>query len=407
MRQDYDFVIIGGGMVADAAAKGIREQGSSGSIGIVGEEQTAPFPRPALSKKLWTDPDFSRDDAALDTADETGAHLHLGSPVVSVDPEAHTVTTAGGDVFGYDRLLVATGGRPRRLDGLVESDRVIYFRSLTDYERLRELSRSNPEVVVVGGGYIGSEIAAALIQHDCAVTLVHPDEVLGGSMFPHDLAHDFQDLFDEAGVRRAPGLSVTSGEQQGEQVVVHLSDGSSIKADVVVVGLGVEPAGDVVDGLVDRADDGGIVVDTHLRTSQPDIFAAGDVAQYPDVILGRTRVEHVDNATTMGASVGRIMAGSEETYDHTPMFYSDVLGLGYEAVGTIDASLETVVDPVGSAGEGDTQGEDGGTVVYYVDDRAVVGVLLWACDDGLDAARELLARHERPADLQDLIGAVR
>lgn len=399
MRQDYDFVIVGGGMVADAAAKGIREQGSQGSIAIVGEEQTAPFPRPALSKKLWTDPDFSRDDAALETVDKTGATLHLGSPVVAIDPEAKTVTTAGDEIFGYGRLLVATGGHPRRIDGLEPSERVLYFRTLTDYERLRELSRHSPEVVVVGGGYIGSEIAAALVQHDCSVTIVHPDEVLGGSMFPEPLARDFQDLFDDAGVRRASGLKVTSGEQHGDEVVVHLSDGSSLKAGVVVIGLGIEPAGDVVEGVVRRSDDGGIVVDEHLATSVADIYAAGDVAEYPDRILGRTRVEHVDNADTMGATVGRILAGSDETYDHTPMFYSDILGHGFEAVGVLDASLETVIDEVG--------GEDGGTVVYYLDDDAVRGVLLWDCEGGLEAARDLLAQGDRPADAAALLGAVR
>ncbi len=400
MRHDYDFLIIGGGMVADAAAKGIREQGSTGSIGIVGEERTAPFPRPALSKKLWTDPDFTRDDAALETAKETGASLHLGSPVVRVEPSDKTVTTEGGDVFGYDQLLIATGGHPRLIEGLEPSERVLYFRTLSDYERLRELSRSHPDVVVVGGGYIGSEIAAALSAHDCSVTIVHPDEVLGGSMFPEPLARDFQQLFDDAGVRRAAGLSVTSGEQQGDEVVVQLSDGSSIKADVVVIGLGIEPAGDLVDSVVRRSDDGGIVVDERLLASAPDIYAAGDVAQYPDPILGRTRVEHVDNAQMMGAAVGRIMAGSQETYDHTPMFYSDVLDHGFEAVGTLDASLETVIDEV-SADDG------GGTVVYYLDDDVVRGVLLWDCEGGLDAARELLARRERPTDASTLIGTVR
>jgi 3-phenylpropionate/trans-cinnamate dioxygenase ferredoxin reductase subunit len=399
MHYDYDFVIVGGGMVADAAAKGIREQGSSGSIGIVGEERTAPFPRPALSKKLWTDPDFTFEDAALDTAEETSATLHLGTPVTSVSPDTRTVTTSAGDTFGYGRLLLATGGRPRRLDGLDPSERVLYFRTLQDYQRLRELSRARPEVVVVGGGYIGSEIAAALSQHDCPVTIVHPDQVLGGAMFPPSLADSFQARFDDAGVRRAPGMKVTSGQQDGEHVVVHLSDGSSIRADVVVIGLGIEPAGDVADGVVRRSEDGGIVVDEHLRTSVADIYAAGDVAEYPDRILGRRRVEHVDNADSMGGAVGRIMAGSEETYDHTPMFYSDVLGLGYEAVGTLDSSLETVLDPVDDS--------EGGMVVFYLDDTAVRGVLLWDGAGDLDAARELLARGDRPEDASTLRGSVR
>ena len=163
----------------------------------------------------------------------------------------------------------------------------------------------------------------------------------------------------------------------------------------MVVGLGVEPATHFLPEEVELADDGGVVVDERLRTSAEDVHAAGDVATYPDPILGRTRVEHVDNATTMGAAAGRIMAGSEETYDHTPMFYSDVLGLGYQAVGTLDSSLETFVERVGD-----------GAVAYYLDDREVRGVLLWDLDEGVEEAKALLARHSRPADPADLAGTI-
>ena len=399
MHHDYDFLIVGGGMVADAAAKGLREQGADGTIGIIGEEPTAPFPRPALSKKLWTDADFTKDDAAMGTADETGAVLHLETRASALDAEAKQVTTDDGDTYGYGRLLIATGGHPRRIDGLDPSERVFYYRSLTDYDRLRELAQGTPDVVVVGGGYIGSEIAAALVQHGCTVSVFHPGKVLGEQMFPAELAASFQELFENAGVHVHAGLKVEGGRSYADSVTLQLADQSSVEADVVVLGLGIEPASSFLAGALDLADDGGIVVDERLQTSAADVWAAGDVAEYPDRILGRRRVEHVDNAGEMGAAVGRIMAGSDEVYDHTPMFYSDVLGHGYEAVGTLDASLETVVDPV--------DGGDNGTVVYYVDDAEVRGVLLWDCDGGLDAAKELLARHERPADLGDLVGAVR
>lgn len=397
MHHDYDFLIVGGGMVADAAAKGIREQGSEGTIGILGEEPTPPFPRPALSKKLWTDPDFTFDDAAMHTSEETGATFHLGSPVTGVDTEARTATTAAGDTFGYGTLLVATGGRPRRIEGLEPGDRVLYFRDLADYNRLRELAQGRPRVVVVGGGYIGSEIAAALSQHDCEVTVVHPGEVLGDHVFPDALARRFESLFTDAGVRVHGGLKAVGGRADGDTVVVELSDGSSLEADVVVVGLGISPDTDFLPADVARADDGGVRVDERLTTSVPGVLAAGDVAEYPDRILGRRRVEHVDNAGEMGSAVGRIMAGSTETYDHTPMFYSDVLGVGYEAVGTLDASLETVVDE-----------RDGGVVVYYLDDQEVRGVLLWdvEVDGGLDQARAVLAEHARPTDASALVGRV-
>jgi len=392
----YDYLIVGGGMVADAAAKAIRERDAEASIGIVGEEPTVPFARPALSKKLWTDPRFDFDDAALRTEGDTRITLHLAQHVVSVDVDAHTVSTDAGGTYGYGRLLLATGGHPRRVPGLEPGERVLYFRTLRDYERLRTLAQDRPHVVVVGGGFVGSELAAALVQHECRVTLVHADDVLGASRFPPTLALTFEALCVDAGVEVCCGLEVTGGRARENGVTLDLSDGSTLEADVAVLGLGINPSPDPsADGLK-RSDDGGIVVDERLATSAPDVWAAGDVAEYPDRILGRRRVEHVDNADQMGAAAGRIMAGSGETYDHTPMFYSDVLGHGYEAVGTLDSALEVVQDP-----------HDDGLVVYYLDDSEVRGVLLWDCEGGLDAARELLGRHERPADPSALLGAVR
>ena len=398
MTQTYDFLIVGGGMVADAAAKAIREQGADGSIGILGEEATAPFPRPALSKKLWTDPDFTEEKGEPATAEETGADVRTGTRVVSVDTEAHEVTTEAGETFGYGALLLATGGHPTRLDGLEPGDRVIYYRTLTDYHRLRGLVDADPKphVAVVGGGYIGSEIAAAMVGEGCRVTLVHPDDVLGASSYPVEFARDYEKLFVDAGIELRGGTKVTGGLEAGDGVQLQLDDGSTVEADVVVLGLGIRPSGEPISDAVQRTDEGAIVVDERLATTAPDVYAAGDVAEYPDAILGRRRVEHVDNADTMGATVGRIMAGSDEVYDHTPMFYSDLFGHGYEAVGNVDAGLETVVDRFGDS-----------VVLYYATDDEVVGVLLWDCDGGLDEATALLAEHARPADLHELVGRIR
>lgn len=188
---------------------------------------------------------------------------------------------------------------------------------------------------------------------------------------------------------------MAGGAETGGGVRLELSDGGNLEADLAVVGLGIEPATAFLDGVVDLAEDGGVLVDEHLRTSVDDVWAAGDVASYPDPILGRTRVEHVDGATAMGEAAGRILAGSEEVYDHTPMFYSDVFDLGYQAVGTLDSSLETFVDEV-----------EGGAVAYYLSSTEVVGVLLWGLDDGVEEAKALLARHSRPADPAKLAGTI-
>jgi len=394
MSHDYDYLIIGGGMTADTAAKGIRERDRDGTIGILGEESTAPFPRPALSKKLWTDDEFSEDDAALHTVEETGAELHLGARADTIDRDAKIVTTSTGDSYGYGKLLLATGGHPRQIPTLPPSDRVIYYRTLDHYHRLRAAVAGSPHVAVVGGGYIGTEIAAALVQNGATVTLVHPDDVLGSPTFPKVIATEIDTMFADAGVTVHGGAKVEGGTSSPQGVTLDLSDGTRVTADHVVVGLGIEPAGVLArrSGL-QTSDDGGIVVDERLTTADPSVLAAGDVAQYPDRILGRRRVEHVDNANEMGAAAGRILAGSDETYDHTPYFYSDLFDAWYEAVGTLDASLETVV----------VEKKDGGKVVYYLDDAEVVGVLLWKVADGLDAAREVLAAHAVPESFDDLV----
>lgn len=399
--EHHQFVIVGAGMAADAAAHGIRDQGAEGSIAILGEEPTIPFPRPALSKKLWTDPDFTVENTALDTVGETDALLHLETRVVGVDADAHEVRTEDGRTLRYDKLLVTTGGHPRTIAALPPGDRVLYYRSLTDYQRLRGLVEAGrkdgdtPHVAVVGGGYIGTEIAAALVQQGCRVTLLHPDEVLGGPMFPAVLAQDFQRRFTDAGVDVRGGATVTGGTESADGVRLELEGGGSLEADLAVVGLGIEPATSFLEGVVDLAEDGGVLVDERLRASAPDVYAAGDVATYPDPVLGRTRVEHVDNATTMGETAGRILAGSDEVHDHTPMFYSDVFDLGYQAVGTLDSSLETFVDEV-----------EGGAVAYYLSSTEVVGVLLWNLDDGVEEAKQLLAEHDRPTDAADLAGRI-
>ncbi|MBF4589098.1 NAD(P)/FAD-dependent oxidoreductase [Curtobacterium sp. VKM Ac-1395] len=379
---DYRYLIVGGGMVADAAARGVRELDTDGTIGVLSEDVDRPYARPALSKKLWTDPDFSWDEKVDLHTEETGAEFLLGTRVVSIDRATKTVTTADGATHGYEQLLIATGGKPRGLPGLEPSDRVLDYRSAADYRRLRTLADAGVHVVVVGGGYIGTEIAAGVVQTGARVTLVDPDEVVGGAMFPDDLARAFQQRFVDHGVELRTGRRVTEGSQTADGVTLTLDDGSEVEADAVVVGLGIEP----VTGLAADAGltvDDGIVVSSTLVTDDPAVFAAGDVARYPDRILGTRRVEHVDNAQQQGRQAGRNLADADETYDHTPMYYSNVFDMGYEAVGTVSADLRTVEDWQDPTVTG---------VVYYLDDDDTVrGVLLWNVSDKTDEARKVLA----------------
>ncbi|WP_082487415.1 NAD(P)/FAD-dependent oxidoreductase [Leifsonia sp. Root112D2] len=380
MGEHFDYVIVGGGMVADAAAHGIREHDAEGTIGILSEDVDPPYTRPALTKKLWTDPDFTWDKVPLGTAEQTGAEVRLQTRVTAIDRDARTVLTDAGETVGYGRLLLATGGHPKHID-LPDDDRVIFFRSANDYRRLRELASRHPHVAVIGGSFIGTELAAALVQNECEVSLLYPEETLGGSMFPSGLAARFEDAFASAGVHLRAGVTVDEGHVENDAIVLHCSDGSALTVDAVVSGLGIEPAIDLAEAAGLQTDDG-IVVDGRLQTADPSVYAAGDVASYPDVILGRRRIEHVDNATAMGHAAGRAMAGESQPYTHTPYFYSVVFDISYEALGSIDAELETVEDWVDPLNVG---------VVYYLNKGVVAGVLLWNVPERRDAARRVLA----------------
>lgn len=380
----YEYVIVGGGMIADAAAKGIRELDRDGAILILGEEPDPPYTRPALSKLIWIDPDFTVEKVPLGT-EETGAEIRTGVTVESIDPGAKTVT-AGGETLEYGALLLATGGTPNRLD-LPDGDRVIYFRTVEDYRHLRELADDHPHVAVVGGSYIATEIAAALIQNGCRVTLVTPDGVLREKAFPPDVAETFHGWFTDAGVEIVPDTRIAGGTATDAGVSLTTEDGRTIDADVVVLGLGISPKTELAEAAGLRVDDG-IVVDAHLRTSDPSVYAAGDVASYPDARLGRRRIEHVDLARKQGRAVGRAMVGDETPFTYTPYFYSMVFGHRYEALGTLDAELD-VVAAWAEPGEKGT--------LYYLDGDAVQGVLLWgnssdAEPDAREGARAVLDR---------------
>lgn len=405
MGARYNYLIIGGGMAADAAARGIREIDADGSIGILSADIDPPYARPALSKKLWTEPGFDwAESVDLHTVNDTGADLRLRTEVTKINPVLTTVETRDGDEFGYDVLLIATGGVPTRID-LPDDDRVIYFRSAEDYRRLRAFADAEASVAVVGGGYIGTELAAALIQNGAKVTLIYPDAVLGGSVYPPDLAAHIEGRFRDAGVDLRPNARVMGGSISEESVAgASNTDGSislelrgggpAVRVDAVVSGLGITPVTDIAEAAgLDVRD--GIVVDTYLATSHRGIFAAGDVANYPDRILGPRRVEHVDNAQSMGRWAGHLMAGDVQPYTHTPSYYSDLFDMGYEAVGRMDSSLELVEDWIEPLEQG---------VVYYLEDGLPVGVLLWNVWDRTDDARRIIADR---VPRENLIGAIR
>jgi len=385
--RSYDYLIVGGGMTADAAAKGIREVDAQGTIGLLSAEPHAPYDRPPLTKSLWKDKPL---EAIWRHTTKASVDLLLGRTVTALDVQHKTVGDDRGETYSFRKLLLATGGSPRRLP--FGGDDVIYYRTLADYNRLRELTANGQRFVVIGGGFIGSELAAALTMNHKEVVMIFPGSGICDRLFTKDLSQFLNGFYRQKGVELWIGESVTALERKGGQCVVTTRSGKQTAADGVIAGLGIEPNIHLAKlaGL-DTAD--GIVVDERLRTSQPDIYAAGDVAFFHSPALDRRlRVEHEDNANTMGRQAGRNMAGAAEPYHHLPFFYSDLFELGYEAVGEVDSRLSAMADWKEPYREG---------VIYYQKGGQVRGVLLWNVWGQVDAARELIAARQ-PFIAQDL-----
>ena len=391
--QEYKYLIVGGGMTANAAVKGIRSVDSEGSLGLIGSEQDPPYKRPPLSKGLWKGKQL--DSIWLKTQDQH-VELHLGRTVERLDPGPKLVIDDQGTEYRYAKLLLATGGTPRRLP--FGGDSVIYYRSVTDFRRLRALADSVERFVVIGGGFIGSEVAAALAMNGKKVTIVFPVAGICARLFPADLSSSLNDYYREKGVQVLAGESVEGIEDTAGTVRVRLKNGASLEADVVVGGIGIRPNTQLAESAGLEVDDG-IMVGPSLQTSDPDIYAAGDVARFYNSALGRrTRVEHEDNANTMGEVAGKSMAGADVRYDHQPYFYSDLFDLGYEAVGELDSRLQPVTDWQEPYKKG---------VLYYLEGGRVRGVLLWDTWGQIDAARQLIAEPGpfSAAGLKGRIGA--
>jgi 3-phenylpropionate/trans-cinnamate dioxygenase ferredoxin reductase subunit len=390
---NYKYLIVGGGMTADAALSGIREVDTASSIGLIGSEPHPPYNRPPLTKGLWKGKPIS---SIWRKTERTGVTLHLGRTARQLDPRGKRVVDDQGTEYQYERLLLATGGKPRQL--AFGGDDIIYYRQLADYKRVRAFADKETSFAVIGGGFIGSEVAAGLAMNGKKVTLVIPEEAICARIFPADLASFVNDYYRRKGVDVLTGQKCTGLERHGEQFSLAIESAKSreqrqLLADAVIAGIGIEPNTELA-RAADLRVDNGIWVDKELRTSQPDIFAAGDVANFENVLGARTRVEHEDNANTMGKMAGQSMAGKKVSYDHQPYFYSDLFDLGYEAVGQTDSKFETVVDWQERYKKG---------VIYYLSEGRVRGVLLWNVWEQVDAARRLIA-DPGPFKANDLKG---
>jgi 3-phenylpropionate/trans-cinnamate dioxygenase ferredoxin reductase subunit len=385
------YLIVGGGMTADAAVSGIRELDSEGSIGILSMEGDKPYNRPPLTKALWKGEPL---ESIWRGTEKKSVELHLGRRAASLDVSQKRVVDDQRNVFTFGKLLLATGGRPRRLP--FGDDRIIYYRTVSDYRRLRALTEKDKRFVIIGNGFIGSEIAAALAMNGKEVVMVFPGDGICHRIFPRELSQFVTGYYREKGVEILAGESVTGLEARHAQHFLKLASGREVLAAGIVAGIGIEPNIELAQAAGLKAEYG-IVVNEFLQTTAPDIYAAGDSAAFFNPALGRRlRVEHEDNANTMGRFAGRNMAGKSEPYHHLPFFYSDLFDLGYEAVGELDARLETVADWKTLFREG---------VIYYLRDGRVRGVLLWNVWGKVDAARSLIS-EPGPFQPRDLKGRI-
>jgi NADPH-dependent 2,4-dienoyl-CoA reductase/sulfur reductase-like enzyme len=313
--------------------------------------------------------------------------LALRREAVEVDPGRHAVWDDRGNEFTYGKLLLATGGRPRVLN--VEGsdvEGVHYFRYLEDYLLLESRLPHIRHALVVGGGFIGLELAAALRHKGKDVTLLYPQEYPLKRVLPRDLGLFVADYYRQQGVEAVSGERVTAFQARGGEIIAFTQGNNMVTTQIALVGVGIEPVTDLADAAgLDVGN--GIEVDEYARTSDPDIYAAGDVAEFPYLALdARTRVEHWDHAIQHGRSAGANMAGANHPYTALPMFYSDFFDLGWEAVGDLDPGL--VVEPVWK--EPFRQG-----VLFYLRDDVIRGVLLWNSWGLVDWARSLI-REAKP-----------
>ncbi len=378
--QDYRYLIIGGGMTAAAALKGIREVDAQGSIGLLTADTHPPYPRPPLSKALWKG--RTTVDKIMSKIPD-GVDMHVGCTAQTLDTAAKQVTDSQGETYTYAKLLLATGGTPRRLP--FGGDDIIYYRTLDDYQRLHRLAEQHQKFVIIGGGFIGSEVAAALAMQGKSVTMIFPDAGVAQRVFPPEVVSFLNQYYRDKGVEVLTNERVSGLEGSGTALVVLTESGRRVEANGVVAGIGIQPNVDVAAAAGLQVDNG-IVVNSSLQTSHADVYAAGDVANFQDNVLAvRRRVEHEENANRMGKAAGRAMAGAAVDYDTSPMFYSDLFDLGYEAVGEIDSRLQTVIDWQQPFQKG---------AFYYLKDQRVRGVLLWNIWGQIDAARALIRTGE-------------
>ena len=383
--READFLLVGGGMASAYCASELRRGGAEGTVLLVGREKDPPYERPPLSKDYLRG-DADRSDALVNGAEwyaENDVELVTGKSVMSLDAEERVAKIQGGEEVRFGKALLATGAMVNilRVDG-AELEGIHYLRAFGNSDAIREDAREGKRAVLIGGSYIGCEVAASLTEMGVECTILMLEGVALSIGFGEEVGRFFQGLLESKGVEFVGGDSLASFAGDGRVQKVVTGSGRELECDFVVVGAGVRP--DVM--LAQRAGlevDDGIVCDSRLQTSAEGIFAAGDCCSYDSVVHGRRlRVEHWDVALQQGRHVGKAMLGSDEPYRAIPYFFSDLSDwTGFEYVGPAKEWDEIVFR--GSV-------EDAEFSAWYIKDGAVAGALAVGRSEDLVEARRLI-----------------
>lgn len=393
----YPYVILGGGMVAGYAARELVQRGlGPNQLAIVSSDDVVPYERPPLSKGFLAGKEDTG-DILINPPEFYVTHgiaLYCGSPVDRLDLYRRTLST-GSAAISFGKLVIATGSRVRTLDvpnaGL---EGILYLRSVDDSRRIREQAEGASRAVVLGAGFIGMEVASVLAARGIEMTMIFPEDRVWERLFTPQIAAFFTREYTRRGVTLMPREEVASFEGDGRVSAVVTKSGARVEADLVVAGIGVTPAIDLFSGNGLRVDNG-IEVNEYLETGVRGVYAAGDVANYRDVLFGkRRRVEHWDNAVEQGKHVARELTGERIPFVHVPYFFSDVFDLSYEFWGDTEGADDVCY-------RGDT--DSGSFSAWWLKREVVVAAfVLGRPDEERDAAPEWIAErvHRSPRELE-------
>lgn len=382
-------VIVGANLAGASAADELRSEGFEGRVVLIGDEPHRPYERPPLSKDVLTKK-AEPADAYLkpeDHYEEASIETRFGQKVTSLDPGKGSVKLDDGTKIGFDACLLATGGRPRRLD-VPGSDLegVHLLRTMDDAISLREALSSRPRLLVVGAGFIGAEVAASARAAGCEVTMLDVLDVPLARVLGDDIGAAYAKIHSDEGVDLRLGEGVERIEGDGRAGAVVGTSGRTYEADLVVVGIGIEPNVELAADAGIRCDNG-IIVDEHCRTSAPNVFAAGDVARWPDPRSGRSiRTEHFQNASEQGVAAARAMLGPKEAYAPLPWFWSDQYDTNLQMLGHIDVSDDSLSRVVRGSFE------DRDAIAFYLKQGRLVAATAMNRGRDISAARRIITR---------------